>query len=339
MSTNYPSSLDSFVAKSDGPDHLIFAAHINDPQDSIVAIETELGTIPSGSLTDLKSRLAVRLNDNGKLKQPQQLVTVGITNCDYTTITAALNSISDSALNKIYTILVFPGEYDEAIALKNYVNIVAIDSKSTKILQQVSDNNVECHCYLKITIKSHSGYGLYTQHANSFITVDGDISSSANRGAYCVNGTQTINGNVSSSIATGSYCTGGIQRINGNVSSTSAPSGQVGVYCLGGTQFINGNIFSANDEAVYISTGYLNIKNSTIKSDYNSVYGNGVEINGGTIILQNVKIICLHSDAKSFFSNSGSDVYCMSVWCNRNDGSNITQKITNGFIYDIDVLD
>ena len=42
MSTLYPGSLDSFTTKQDGAGNLIMAAHVNDVQDSIVAIETEL---------------------------------------------------------------------------------------------------------------------------------------------------------------------------------------------------------------------------------------------------------------------------------------------------------
>lgn len=42
LATNYPTSIDSYSAKVDGVDDVL-AAHINDPQDAIVAIETALG--------------------------------------------------------------------------------------------------------------------------------------------------------------------------------------------------------------------------------------------------------------------------------------------------------
>jgi hypothetical protein len=41
MSTNYPTSLDSYTAKTDGVDDVL-AAHVNNLQDAIVAIETKL---------------------------------------------------------------------------------------------------------------------------------------------------------------------------------------------------------------------------------------------------------------------------------------------------------
>lgn len=44
MSSVYPGSLDSFTAKTDGVDYNL-AAHINDLQDAVVAIETELGLV------------------------------------------------------------------------------------------------------------------------------------------------------------------------------------------------------------------------------------------------------------------------------------------------------
>jgi len=67
MAADYPGSLVSFTTKSDGVDWVL-AAHINDIQNEIEAIETELGTDVAGSMTDLKTRLAVVMNDNGTLK-------------------------------------------------------------------------------------------------------------------------------------------------------------------------------------------------------------------------------------------------------------------------------
>lgn len=63
----YPASLDSFTANTDGVDEVI-AADVNVLQAAIVAIETELGTDPAGSATDLKTRLAIALTDAGYTK-------------------------------------------------------------------------------------------------------------------------------------------------------------------------------------------------------------------------------------------------------------------------------
>lgn len=56
MSSVYPGSLDSFTPKTDGVDYNL-AAHINDLQDAVEAIETELGVNPAGSEADVKTRL------------------------------------------------------------------------------------------------------------------------------------------------------------------------------------------------------------------------------------------------------------------------------------------
>jgi len=45
MATSYPAALDSYTTKADGVD-TVQAAHVNNLQDAIVAIETELGVDP-----------------------------------------------------------------------------------------------------------------------------------------------------------------------------------------------------------------------------------------------------------------------------------------------------
>ena len=67
MASVYPGALDTFSTKQDGVAHVIYAAHVNDLQNSVVAIETQLGTDPAGSATDLKTRLAQSIQDSGPL--------------------------------------------------------------------------------------------------------------------------------------------------------------------------------------------------------------------------------------------------------------------------------
>jgi len=68
----YPTSLDSFSTKTDsvggvGGDYVV-AAHINALQDALLLIETELGTDPAGSATDVKTRLAAAMMAAGYVK-------------------------------------------------------------------------------------------------------------------------------------------------------------------------------------------------------------------------------------------------------------------------------
>ena len=65
--SDYPGALDSWTDKTDGVDSYL-AAHINDLQDAVEAVQTELGTDPAGSLTDVTTRLAMSLSDAGILQ-------------------------------------------------------------------------------------------------------------------------------------------------------------------------------------------------------------------------------------------------------------------------------
>lgn len=52
-----------------------------------------------------------------------QLVTVGATGSQFTSIQAAINSITDAGSTKPYCILVGPGDYNEQITMKDYVHL------------------------------------------------------------------------------------------------------------------------------------------------------------------------------------------------------------------------
>jgi len=66
---DYPAALFTKTVVADDPGGTeILAAHHNDQDDEILAIETELGTDVAGSLTNLKTRLAVALSDAGVLE-------------------------------------------------------------------------------------------------------------------------------------------------------------------------------------------------------------------------------------------------------------------------------
>ena len=67
MANNYPGATDSFTPKTDDVDDVL-AQDVNELQTGIVAIETELGTDPAGSVADVKTRLAESLDDAGKLR-------------------------------------------------------------------------------------------------------------------------------------------------------------------------------------------------------------------------------------------------------------------------------
>jgi hypothetical protein len=67
MSTNYPGALDSYSDKTDSVDD-VMAADVNNLQDAVVAIQTELGTDPAGTLTDVATRLLKSISTGGLLE-------------------------------------------------------------------------------------------------------------------------------------------------------------------------------------------------------------------------------------------------------------------------------
>jgi len=67
MASTYPATLDTFTTKTNKED-FVDADHMNDVQNAIVATQTELGADVAGSRTDLKTRLAQSLADNGAMR-------------------------------------------------------------------------------------------------------------------------------------------------------------------------------------------------------------------------------------------------------------------------------
>ena len=62
--TSYPATLDTRTLIADSTDDVV-AAHINGLASAIIALETELGINPAGSVADLVTRLAVNIHDDG----------------------------------------------------------------------------------------------------------------------------------------------------------------------------------------------------------------------------------------------------------------------------------
>lgn len=63
----------------------------------------------------------------------QQHVSVAKAGGDYSTIQGAIDSITDAASDKLYVVHVYPGDYDENVVLKDYVDLVGDDPGSCKI--------------------------------------------------------------------------------------------------------------------------------------------------------------------------------------------------------------
>jgi hypothetical protein len=246
----------------------------------------------------------------------------------YPTITSAQNSITDAASNKIYTVLALPGEYDEALILKDYVNIVAIDPFNTYILRQVTDNGVPVHCNLKINIDNRQiggSHGLYLKAASvirfdgNIIGADGSYSLGVSAGAGIYNeaaGIVTVlNGNITGGKTGSTYTTGGhgiynhstgkITVLNCKVTGGSSDdyynnSGGNGIYnnSTGIVIVSYSDIAGGKDTKGTGGTGVYNKSTGTIIFSYgdvtggegNSGGGSGIINEAGTIIILNTNI-------------------------------------------------
>lgn len=65
MTAAYPGAIKNFTDTAAG--QKILSAHVNVGYEEIKAVETELGTDPAGSMTDVKTRLAVSIANDGDL--------------------------------------------------------------------------------------------------------------------------------------------------------------------------------------------------------------------------------------------------------------------------------
>ena len=78
-STSYPSGLDTRTTVSDDPGGTeVVSTHHNGPAAAILAIETELGTDPAGSRTDVVTRLNEATNSDGTLKSTLHVAGTGV---------------------------------------------------------------------------------------------------------------------------------------------------------------------------------------------------------------------------------------------------------------------
>lgn len=146
----------------------------------LTSVAEAVGFTISGGTT---SKTLTVLEDTSLYGNPQQVVTVAKSGGMFTSIQSAIDSITDAASDKIYTVLVYPGNYDEAITLKDYVDIIAVNPSNTSILQAVTDNSAEVHSTINITINVSTGVSLTVSHANSIIKFLGFIISTYNNSA------------------------------------------------------------------------------------------------------------------------------------------------------------
>src|SRR5262245_25489169 len=107
--------------------------------------------------------------------------------CSYTEPADAVDSITDSAADKRYTILVYPGTYIKPITMKSYVSIVGLDRASTIILGDSGHCSVTTgtRCYAN---GDCSGSETCVGFVNEAIAIPNGVTETAFRGLTIGNG-------------------------------------------------------------------------------------------------------------------------------------------------------
>jgi len=261
------------------------------------------------------------------ISDSDQIIFVAKSGYKYNSIQSAIDSITDAASDKIYTLFVFPGEYDEAITLKDYVDIIAFNPFNTYILRQVTDNGVPVHCNLKINIdnrQNDSTEGLYLTAA-SVIHIEGNVKGANARTMTCGHG--IYNASTGTVIASNGNITGG--RGIGIVEGHGIYNASTGTVIASNVNIIGGAMHSYG---IYNpSTGIVAVSNSNIKSWDNPIRGGNVTLINCTLFSIGNKYAIKAAD------DTPQNVKCTNVWANTDLDTTITNLIPGGFNVDADV--
>ena len=107
---------------------LVTADWANLLQGYIIDICDTLGTNPHASAASVAARLANGLDANGFLVPPDRTRIVAKANAPFTSIQAAIDSITGSSYSERYMIYIAPGVYEENLTLKSYVHLRGLSS-------------------------------------------------------------------------------------------------------------------------------------------------------------------------------------------------------------------
>jgi hypothetical protein len=91
--------------------------------------------VPNDSIGDAELDFGTAAGQVSRADLPpyQQTVHVAKSGGDYTTIQGAIDSITDATTSKRYAVVVHPGDYAEAVTMKNYVDIIGTGRTNSRI--------------------------------------------------------------------------------------------------------------------------------------------------------------------------------------------------------------
>jgi len=109
------------VALEDGGITLGTGETVNTIEDAVTDDDTHIPT--SGAIVDYLA---------GSFT-PERVARVAKSGGDFTTIQAAIDSITDAAIDKRYAVIVYPGDYAEAVTMEDYVDIIGTGRTNSRI--------------------------------------------------------------------------------------------------------------------------------------------------------------------------------------------------------------
>ena len=124
----YPNGINAITPKQDGPDQIIYAAHMNAIRTALLETKVELGDSPKGSAASVQERLAAGLNADGTLKSGFSVASGTITNLAATTVGCQVvgnhNNANPTPLQRVTA--------DNAVAGGNARGTYATDLQSSR---------------------------------------------------------------------------------------------------------------------------------------------------------------------------------------------------------------
>ncbi len=208
----------------------------------------------------------------------QQVVTVAKSGADYTTIQGAIDSISDNASNKPYSVLIYPGIYTEDIVMEDYVSLYGVGDPVSIIIYGTNSAPL-------VTGSAENAYeGIFGLTLSLAPTSNAQSLISNSAGTLVVqNSNLFINSSTNDIVATVWAQTGGSCWLNSsyiiyNMDGTHATSKTHSVISVSGTSSyiirrseVDIDVDDANDTVIFLNES----TNNTIKSD---VLGNALHM-------------------------------------------------------------
>ena len=130
---------------------------------------------------------------SGIEKKKAQIITVAKEGGDWTLIQSAVDSITDASPSKPYTILVSSGVYNEQVTLKDYVSLIGMDRKSSKVISNQASYVIKLtkgevrNIYVENLRSAYPSVAIYMSDGESLVT-NCDVYSHAQDTVICYGG-------------------------------------------------------------------------------------------------------------------------------------------------------